>query len=194
MEEPVVAEVFVPTVEEADGNVIGLGVFSSERIANNILKEYFKHSWKGSIVSANLTRWQVDLVGEDAITVLAKWSCQNCPICARPTFWIDLDNFSALCHGTACGAWMEDNIHEEDVIDIGLPSIRWLHQARSIKQAMIEFRKKAAEMRAAGGEPDEEMVDYTMEDAKTRMERLMRKEGATAIGESLGEMAGSEEE
>ena len=193
MDEPVIGEVFVPTVEEEGGNIIGLGIFSSEKIALNVLKDYFKHSWKGKIVSANLARWQVDLIGQDALTLLAKWSCQVCPICDRPTFWIDLDSFSALCHGTACGAWMEDNIHETEIIDIGLPAIRWLHQARSIKKAMSEFRKKAAEMRSAGGDVDDEMVDYSMEDAKTRMERILRKEGSAGLGIALADLDNEEE-
>ncbi len=193
MEEPVVGEVFVPTVEEEGGNVIGLGVFSSESIAMNVLKDYFKHSWRGKIISANLAKWEIDLIGHDGLTLLAKWSCQVCPMCERPTFWIDLDSFSARCYGTACGAWMEDNIHEEDVIDIGVPTIRWLHQSRSIKQAMIEFRKKKAEMRAAGGDPDDEVITAAMEDAKTRMERLMRKEGLASLGDALGTSISEEE-
>ena len=193
MEEPVVGEVFVPTVEEEGGNIIGLGVFSSENIAMNVLKDYFRHSWKGKILSANLARWEVDLIGHDGLTLLAKWSCQICPMCERPTFWIDLDHFSALCYGTACGAWMEDNMYEEDVIDIGVPSIRWLHQSRSIKQAMIEFRKKKVEMRAAAGDHDDDLVNTAMEDAKTRMERLMRKEGLTSLGDALGASISEEE-
>ena len=88
---------------------------------------------------------------------------------------------------------MEDNIHEEDVIDIGVPNIRWLHQSRSIKQAMIEFSKKKAEMRAAGGDPDDEVITAAMEDAKTRMERLMRKEGLHSLGDALGTGISEEE-
>lgn len=193
MEEPRVDEVFVPTVEEEGGNIIGLGVFSSEKIATNVLKDYFRHSWKGSIISANLARWEVDIIGHDGLTLLAKWSCQICPMCDRTTFWIDLDSFSALCYGTACGAWMEDNIHDSEVIDIGVPTIRWLHQARSIKQAMIEFRKKKAEMKAAAGDYDDDMVNASMEDAKTRMERLMRKEGLSSLGDALGTIVDEEE-
>ena len=189
-----VAEVFVPTVEEKSGTIIGLGVFSTEKIALNVLKDYFKHSWKGTIVSANMARWDVDIIGHDGLTLLAKWSCQECPMCQRPTFWIDLDNFSALCYGSACGAWMEDNIYEEEIIDIGLPSIRWLHQSRSIKRAMIEFRKKAAEMRSAAGDIDDETVLDSLEDAKTRMERLLSKEGGATLKTSLGELRAGEEE
>ena len=159
----------------------------------NVLKDYFRHSWKGKILAANLARWEVDLIGHDGLTLLAKWSCQVCPMCDRPTFWIDLDNFSAQCHGTACGTWMEDSIHEEDVIDIGVPTIRWLHQARSIKQAMIEFRKKKIEMRAAAGDYDDDVIAASMEDARTRMERLMRKDGLSTLGDAIGASISEEE-
>ncbi len=88
---------------------------------------------------------------------------------------------------------MEDNIHDSEVIDIGVPTIRWLHQSRSIKQAMIEFRKKKAEMKAAAGDYDDDMVNASMEDAKTRMERLMRKEGLSSLGDALGTYVDEEE-
>ena len=88
---------------------------------------------------------------------------------------------------------MEDSIHEEDVIDIGVPTIRWLHQARSIKQAMIEFRKKKIEMRAAAGDHDDDVIAASMEDARTRMERLMRKDGLSTLGDAIGASISEEE-
>ena len=33
-------EVFVPSVEQGDGVVVGLGIFSSETIAMNVLKDF----------------------------------------------------------------------------------------------------------------------------------------------------------
>jgi hypothetical protein len=58
---------------------------------------------------------------------------------------------------------------------------------------MSEFRKKAAEMRSAGGDVDDEVVDYSMEEAKTRVERILRKEGISGLGTALGDLPNEEE-
>ena len=55
------------------------------------------------------------------------------------------------------------------------------------------LKKKKAEMRAAGGDPDDEVITAAMEDAKTRMERLMRKEGLSSLGDALGTSIREEE-
>ncbi|GIR34084.1 MAG: hypothetical protein CM15mP47_3100 [Methanobacteriota archaeon] len=49
--------------------------------------------------SCSVVVWDVDIVGEEAMTVLSSMECRDCPVCGRRTFWIDVENFSALCHG-----------------------------------------------------------------------------------------------
>ena len=103
--------VFVPSVKEDDGNTIGLGCFSTEEIAWEVLRAFIKKSEQMNLDSCSVVIWEVDIVGEDAMTVLSTMKCMDCPVCGRRTFWIDADNFSALCHGTACSAWIERKYH-----------------------------------------------------------------------------------
>ncbi|SVE43649.1 uncharacterized protein METZ01_LOCUS496503, partial [marine metagenome] len=83
-------QVFVPSVEENDGNIVGLGIFSTQEIAEKVLKDFFKQSWRGNFTTATITMWEMDIIGQDGAIVFGNWSCQECPICERTTFWMDL--------------------------------------------------------------------------------------------------------
>ncbi len=49
------AEVFVPSVEQSDGSIVGLGVFSSEPIAMRVLKDFLKRTEQMDLIAAVLT-------------------------------------------------------------------------------------------------------------------------------------------
>ena len=141
--------IFVPSVKEEDGNTIGLGCFSTEEIAWEVLRAFIKKSEQMNLDSCSVVIWEVDIVGEDAMTVLSTMKCMDCPVCGRRTFWIDSDNFSALCHGTACSAWIEENTIDPEIIDCGWPTIRFLKQNKSIDEAVNELFKLGDKLRAS---------------------------------------------
>ena len=102
--------------------------------------------------SCSVVVWDVDIVGEDAMTVLSTMECRDCPVCGRRTFWIDVDNFSALCHGSACSAWIEENTVDPEIIDCGWPTIRFLKQNKSIEEAVEALFKLGDRLKAVGEE------------------------------------------
>ena len=56
---------------------------------------------------------------------------------------------SALCHGTACSAWIEENTIDPEIIDCGWPTIRFLKQNKSIDEAVNELFKLGDKLRAS---------------------------------------------
>ena len=103
--------VFVPSAVEEGGNALSLGCFSSEQTAWGVLRSFLKKSDRMLLVSASVVVWDIDVIGEHGLTVLASLECKACPVCSRQTFWVDLENFSALCYGEACAAWVLSLIH-----------------------------------------------------------------------------------
>ena len=97
-----------------------------------------------------MAAWDVDVVGDDAITVLSEYECRTCPVCHRTTFWIDVERFKAKCYGSACGAWIEESAVEAGVIDCGWPPTRFAEQVEDIDDAMRSLRRIAARAEAAG--------------------------------------------
>ena len=145
-----IQRVFVPSVTEEDGVTIGLGCFSSEKVAWEVLRTFLKRSEEMLLTSSSVVVWDIDRVGEEAMNVLATMECKDCPVCSRRTFWIDLENFSALCHGSACSAWIEENTVDPEIIDCGWPTIRFLKQNKSIEEAVRELYKLGDRLRDAG--------------------------------------------
>ena len=145
-----VQRVFVPSVTEEDGGTIGLGCFSTEKVAWEVLRTFLKRSEEMLLTSSSVVAWDRDRVGEEDMTVLATMDCKDCPVCSRRTFWIDLEHFSALCHGSACSAWIEENTIDPEIIDCGWPTIRFLKQSKSIEEAVKELYKLGDRLKAAG--------------------------------------------
>ena len=147
-----VARVFVPSVTEEGGGTIGLGCFSSEDTAWQVLRAFLKKSEQMLLESCSVVVWDVDIVGEEAMTVLSSMECRDCPVCSRRTFWIDVENFSALCHGTACSAWIEENTIDPEIIDCGWPTIRFLKQNKSIEEAVEALFRLGDRLKSVGDE------------------------------------------
>ena len=145
-----IQRVFVPSVTEEDGGTIGLGCFSTEKVAWEVLRTFLKRSDEMLLTSSSVVVWDVDRVGEEAMTVLATMECKDCPVCSRRTFWIDLENFSALCYVNSCSAWIEENTIDPELIDCGWPAIRFLKQNKSIEEAVRELYKLGDRLKAAG--------------------------------------------
>ena len=64
------SRVFVPTVLETSGNAIGLGCFSTEQVAWQVLRSFLKKSEQMSLDSASIVIWDIDVIGHDAMTEL----------------------------------------------------------------------------------------------------------------------------
>lgn len=143
-------EVFVPSVEQGDGIVVGLGIFSEEKIAMSVLKDFLKRTEQMDLISAEMTRWVIDIIGHEGSNLLFRMANRRCPVCERNTFWVDLASFSAMCYGSGCGAWIEDNFHIEEIVDCGWPPLRFLHQSSTVENAMTELRKMGIRLKAAG--------------------------------------------
>ena len=142
--------VFVPSAVEEGGNALSLGCFSSEQTAWGVLRSFLKKSDRMLLVSASVVVWDIDVIGEHGLTVLASLECKACPVCSRQTFWVDLENFSALCYGEACAAWVEESTHGPGVIDCGWPAMRYLKQTKSIEEAFKELFAIGDQIKAAG--------------------------------------------
>ena len=147
-----ITRVFVPSVTEEDGNTLSLGCFSTEEVAWQVLRTFLNKSEQMLLTKCSVVVWDVDIVGEEAMTVLSSMECKDCPVCSRRTFWIDTDNFSALCHGTACSAWIEENTVDPEIIDSGWPTIRFLKQNKSIDEAVEALFKLGDKLKSAGAE------------------------------------------
>ncbi|MBT60811.1 MAG: hypothetical protein CMA63_04575, partial [Euryarchaeota archaeon] len=140
--------VYVPSALEEDGRSLALGCFSSEETAWQVLRTFLKKSDQMSLKSASVVVWDVDVVGEDGVTILSTMECKDCPVCGRHTFWMDLENFSALCHGDACAAWVEESTIEPGVIDCGWPPVRFMKQTKDIEEAFAELFKVGDQINA----------------------------------------------
>ena len=162
-----VQRVFVPSVTEEDGGTIGLGCFSSEETAWQVLRAFLKKSEQMLLTNCSVVVWDVDIVGEEAMTVLSTMECKDCPVCGRRTFWIDVDNFSALCHGNACSAWIEENTIDPEIIDCGWPTIRFLKQNKSIEEAVESLFRLGDRLKSVGEERMDETAAESMIDEST---------------------------
>ena len=142
--------VYVPSAVEEDGSVVGMGCFSTQETALNVLRSFLTKSHQVPLLRASVAAWDVDVVGDDAVTVLSEYECRTCPVCHRTTFWIDVERFKAKCCGSACGAWIEDSAVVAGVIDCGWPPTRFAEQVEDIDDAMRSLRRIAARAEAAG--------------------------------------------
>jgi hypothetical protein len=142
--------VYVPSAVEANGDVVGMGCFSSQATAVNVLRDHLKRSHQVALERASIAAWEVDVVGIDAVTVLSEYECRICPVCHRTTFWIDLERFKAHCYGASCGAWVEESSVEANVINCGWPPTQFSEQVDSVENAMQALRRIAARAEAAG--------------------------------------------
>ena len=133
------SRVFVPSVTEENGNTIGLGVFSTEEVAWKVLRTFLKKSHLMSLNRSDFVIWEIDQVGEDAMTVLSSMHCRDCPVCKRRTFWVDLETYSAMCTGQSCEAWIEESTVEPGKIDLGWPPTRFLKQTEPWKMQSLNY-------------------------------------------------------
>ncbi|MDB2569432.1 hypothetical protein N9X52_03645 [Candidatus Poseidonia alphae] len=145
--------VYVPSAIEEGGAVVAMGCFSSQETAMNVLRSFLKKSHQVVLERASIAAWEVDVVGDDAVSVLSEFECRVCPVCHRTTFWLDAQRFKANCYGSACGAWIEESSIESDVIDCGWPPTQFSEQVETIGDAMRSLRRIAAKAEAAGTEP-----------------------------------------
>ena len=117
--------VYVPSAVEEGGAVVGMGCFSTQETALNVLRSFLKKSHQVPLERASVAAWDVDVVG-------------------------DIERFKARCYGSACGAWIEESAVEPDVIDCGWPPTQFSEQVESIDDAMRALRRIAAKAEAAG--------------------------------------------
>ncbi|MCH1536914.1 MAG: hypothetical protein L7S48_00675 [Candidatus Poseidonia sp.] len=142
--------IYVPSAVEEGGAVVGMGCFSTQKTAMNVLRSFLQKSHQVALERASIASWEVDVVGDDAVTMLSEFECRICPVCHRTTFWIDVERFKATCYGSACAAWIEESSIEADVINCGWPPTQFSEQVETIDDAMRSLRRIAARAEAAG--------------------------------------------
>ena len=145
--------VYVPSAIEEGGAVVAMGCFSTQETAMNVLRSFLKKSHQVPLERASIAAWEVDVVGDDAVSVLSEFECRVCPVCHRTTFLLDAQRLKASCFGSACGAWIEESAIQPDVIDCGWPPTQLREQVETIDDAMRSLRRIAAKAEAAGTEP-----------------------------------------
>ena len=141
--------VYVPSVLEANGNAIGMGCFSTEQIAWEVMKTFLGKSEQMNLERATIVAWEIDVLGEDAMTILTTLEGKVCPVCQRKTFWVDFEHLSALCYGSQCSAWIEQSTVDPEIIDCGWPPLRFLKQVKEIEEAYNELRTIGADVLAS---------------------------------------------
>ena len=152
------SRIFVPSVIQVSGEALGLGMFSQEETAWQVLRTFLKKSHVMELKEASVVVWDVDVIGDQAMNLLSHIHCRQCPVCKRQTFWMDIDQYSALCYGEACEAWIEESEYEDEKINCGWPQTRFIKQNNSLEEALKELSRIGDEIEAAGHtEEDEEM-------------------------------------
>ena len=81
----ITGRVYVPSAVEEGGAVVGMGCFSTQETALNVLRSFLKKSHQVPLERASVATWDVDVVGDDAVTVLSEYECRTCPVCHRTT-------------------------------------------------------------------------------------------------------------
>ena len=142
--------IYVPSAVEEGGAVVAMGCFSTQETAMNVLRSFLKKSHQVPLDRASVASWEIDVVGDDAVTMLSEFECRTCPVCHRTTFWLDVERFKATCYGSACGAWIAESDIEAGVIDCGWPPTQFSEQVETIDDAMRSLRRIAARAEAAG--------------------------------------------
>ena len=140
--------VFVPSIEKMDGELMGLGIFSSEENANEILKEYLKNAWMVKLKSAQVVAWEVDVAGQNGSIVLRHMIPKSCPVCERESFWIDAINYNALCYAETCQAWIEEGTINPEQVDCGWPVVGFIAHCENIDDALNLLDRFGAKIRA----------------------------------------------
>ena len=73
----ITGRVYVPSAVEEDGTVVGMGCFSTQETALNVLRSFLKKSHQVPLQRASVASWDVDVVGDDAVTVLSEYECRT---------------------------------------------------------------------------------------------------------------------
>ena len=63
----ITGRVYVPSAVEEDGTVVGMGCFSTQETALNVLRSFLKKSHQVPLQRASVAAWDVDVVGDDAM-------------------------------------------------------------------------------------------------------------------------------
>ncbi len=148
MDEAPVKRVYVPSVIEEEQGPIGLGCFSEEATAWRVLRAFLRKTERMRLERASVVAWDVDVIGEDGMTELAHLQVRDCPVCRRRTMWVDLRQFSALCYGSACEAWVEEHPTEKDTVDCGWPQTRFFQRCETAEEAFEVLSGLGADIHA----------------------------------------------
>jgi hypothetical protein len=131
-----------------DGILEGLGIYSKESFAFDVLKNKIRKNWSSGYKEAQLVMWTLDSDESKAVPLKHMYA-HTCPICDERTFWTDVVEMNALCYLPACQAWIESSDKEIGKVDCGWPPIGYTSQVDSLEDALLSLRNYGAKIRAS---------------------------------------------
>ena len=158
MGESEIRAVFVPSLVRADDTIEGLGIYSTEKKALDVLRHTLGRRTVEGLKEAQLVLWELD-ESEVAPTPLKHMLANECPICRQKTFWTDAIELNALCYAQSCQAWIEHSDLEEEVVDCGWPPIGFTTQSSNLADALQLLRVYGAKIRGSGEHASKEMFE-----------------------------------
>jgi len=153
--------VFVPSIVTIEGLIEGLGIFSKESSALDVLKNRLNKNWSSGYKEAQLVMWELDSDESKAIPLKHMYA-NVCPICDERTFWTDAIELNALCYLPTCQAWIESSDIETDKVDCGWPPIGYTSQVDSLADALSSLRTYGAKIRASATEDSDIFTHRTL--------------------------------
>ena len=140
--------VFVPSIVTIEGKIEGLGIYSEEPLALDILKNKLRNNWSTGYKEAQLVMWQLNSSESEAVPLKHMYA-NVCPICDERTFWTDAVELNALCYLPTCQAWIESSDVESEKVDCGWPPIGYTSQVDTLADALTALRLYGARIRAS---------------------------------------------
>ena len=64
---------------------------------------------------------------------------------------MDIDQYSALCYGDACQAWIEESEYEDDKINCGWPQTRFIKQNNTLEEVGTKTASTKTKAKQDGG-------------------------------------------
>lgn len=147
--------VFVPSIVNSDDVQEGLGIYSTEQKALDVLRDTLRARTAERLKDAQIVLWVLDEAKTPSIP-LKHMLAHRCPVCRQPAFWIDAIEMNALCYVRSCQAWVEHSDIETDKVDCGWPPIGFTSQSADLDEALQILKVYGAKMRGSGTMAKEE--------------------------------------
>lgn len=186
--------VFLSVVGLTGGTTRILGLHSSASAGWSRLEtELEDRHLSAAIETLELSRWPIDAIEGEEPQVVGHLFRDECPLCLRRSFLVDVMNTGARCKAPACGAWILPNDDRPGLVDAGWPHGHQMAFALRFEDAVNALRGWGSPVTLEAGESSYDEVEDEIAKRlgagrhvapKTREERL-----ANAAREAKGRAA-----